>query len=435
MVGTGAFAAGQLDSSFNPQLAEGRAYGIAMTPGGNITVIGLYTFTGAIFQQCTPTGDVDTNFTSDYTGVVYAVAVQPDGKVVFGAQHIDGSPDEPLVARLNANGTRDTNFTVPQEFLRQIGHTYAIAVQTDGKVLVAGLFNNTALWRFEADGRQDTNFAPVVTDSTASSFRFGKAIAIQPDGKIVMVGTFRTVNGVARKGIVRFDSDGSVDPTFAPGAGIVFSGSGAAAANALAIQPDGKIVVGGWFNTVNGLGRTNVARFNADGTVDATFDLPLLLNGAVQAIALQVDGKIILGGEFTSVGDVPRAHVVRLHSDGGLDMSFDAQVDGPITAMCLLSDGALFVGGTFSRANNEPRAAIAKLLTHELLSVAAANYTPGSMSIEITTQPTRRYALEVSIDLTAWQATATNTAAGYSLEFSEAHSAAQQEFFRARLVE
>ncbi len=218
----------------------------------------------------------------------------------------------------------------------------------------------------------DAAFKPVITRPGG----LVSAVAVQGDGKIVMGGGFNAINGVARNGLARLNVNGSLDPSFDPGA--VCCGAGADAAggfsspvSALLIQKDGKIVVGGGFSEIHGVARNGLARLNPDGTLDASFDPGAGLastsaSGAlppVQRILEQPDGKLIVGGFFTAVNEVPRSGLVRLNTNGSVDTSFDPGTAlaigfpdfGPITGMALLGSGQVMVVGGFQAFNDIPR--------------------------------------------------------------------------------
>ena len=116
------------------------------------------------------------------------------------------------------------------------------------------------------------------------------AIAQQDDGKVLIGGTFTTVNGTARNGIARLNADGSLDTSFDPGTGADNF------VQALAQQADGKVLIGGSFNDINGTARNGIARLNADGSLDTGFDPGTGANNIVFALAQQADGKVMIGG-------------------------------------------------------------------------------------------------------------------------------------------
>jgi uncharacterized delta-60 repeat protein len=163
------------------------------------------------------------------------------------------------------------------------------------------------------------------------------AMAVQPDGRIVVGGGFTSLGGQPRDFIGRLNADGSLDTTFNPGAdGPVI---------AITLQPDGKIVVAGEFTTLGGQPRSNIGRLHANGSLDAAFD-----PGAdfrVHALALAPDGKIVVGGVFAELGGKPRSYLGRLNANGTLDEGFAPEPDGVVDALAVQADGKVMVGGEF----------------------------------------------------------------------------------------
>ena len=142
-------------------------------------------------------------------------------------------------------------------------------------------------------------------------------------------------------------SPGSNDPTF----NVVDDGTNRDGANyavlALALQPDGKLLIGGGFTAYNGTPRNHIARLNADGSLDASFNPGSGANFEVHALALQSDGKVLIGGTFTSYNGTPRNRIARLNADGSLDASFNpgTGADTSVRALALQPDGKLLIGG------------------------------------------------------------------------------------------
>jgi len=144
---------------------------------------------------------------------------------------------------------------------------------------------------------------------------------------------------------------------------------------ALLVQPDNKILVGGDFSEVGQQPHNNIARLNPDGSLDATFNPDL--NDTVNALAIQPDNKILVGGDFTQVDEQVHAGIVRLNPDGSLDTGFNPQIDGWAAAVALQSDGKILVGGYFSTVNEEPHRNFARLNSNGTLDAAFnvdANY-------------------------------------------------------------
>jgi len=245
------------------------------------------------------------------------------------------------------------------------GRVTAVAMQPDGKVIVAGVFNTvksltrTNLARLHADGSGDATF-----DAGPGMGRL-TALALQPDGKLLVAGLFGgTVCDESgcysdyRETVVRLNSDGSRDSTFAA-ATVEYSDS-PREIRCLVPLPNGKILVGGYFYSINGTNRVGIARLQANGTLDPSFNTTPSLNGTVQGIVVQPDGKAIIGGVFTTSGAASRSGVARLNVNGSVDPTFDAGIFlqrdldlppyGPcsefteITALALQPDGRLLVG-------------------------------------------------------------------------------------------
>src|SRR5207245_1655444 len=166
-------------------------------------------------------------------------------------------------------------------------------------------------------------------------------------GKILIGGAFTTLspNGgatVTRNRIARLNPDGTLDTAFNPNANDIVQ--------SIAVQADGKILLGGFFTSVGGQTRNRIARLNPDGTLDTGFNPNA--SGAVRSIALQADGKILVGGDFTSVGGQTRNRIARLDpSTGGAD-SFDPNASGAVGAIVVQADGKILAGGDFNGANS-----------------------------------------------------------------------------------
>jgi uncharacterized delta-60 repeat protein len=192
----------------------------------------------------------------------------------------------------------------------------------------------------------------LLSGSSLDLFRPGDvyALARQADGKWIAAGQFTYVNGVARKNIARLNADGSLDATFDPGSGP--NGR----VRSLAIQSDGKIVIGGEFTAVNGISRAQVARLHVSGTIDSGFTSPFSTAPTiVRAILILADGRIILGGRFDGNADV-----VRLSANGSRDFSYAPSFFAEsgssstisVNALALQTDGKVLAGGNFYRASN-----------------------------------------------------------------------------------
>jgi uncharacterized delta-60 repeat protein len=306
----------------------------------------------------------NTNAGSGAGGNIFSIVIQADGKILAGGNFItwNGTTIRNLV-RLNSDGTRDTNFTTnvgsgPEDFsiTAAPGSVYSIAIQTDGKILVVGEFTTWSgkvvnrIARLNSSGTLDTTFSNNTGSAADGNI---SSIAVQSDRKIVVGGSFTTWGNVRLNRLGRLNLDGTLDTTFNSNLG-----SGAnATVSSIAIQSDGKILAGGTFTTWNGTTVNRIVRLNSDGTRDTTFttNTGTAANGQVVEISIQADGKILVGGVFTIWNDTTVNRIVRLNSDGTRDTSFSTSIgNGPnnvIYSMVAQTDGKILVGGAFTSWN------------------------------------------------------------------------------------
>ena len=286
-------------------------------------------------------GDLDPSFSADGkqtlnfggTDRSTKVAVTPDGRiVVVGSTDATGAGDF-AVARFTSGGAPDTSFNATgRESLGSAANDIGggVAVLPNEQIVVSGQGNATqdfVTWRLNADGTLDTSFAGGAAGSVVD---FGgndavNAMIRQPDGKLVLVGSTSATNG-GDFAIARLNADGSLDSTFSGGGKETIDFGGADTAVAVALAPDGKIVVAGQ----GGLGSDMVVtRLNPDGTIDTSF-APLTAGKAVvdfsgsdvaNGVVVQPDGKIVIDGATSAVGSGDFA-VARLNTDGSLDPTF-----------------------------------------------------------------------------------------------------------------
>ena len=295
------------------------------------------------FARLNPNGSVSV-FLNAYFGIggsVLTLAVQPDGKVLFAGDfsRVNDVPRRKL-ARVNADGTSDSTFNPGVGIDNPITK---IVVEPDGKILLGGSFtvNNLSglgIVRLNSDGSLDTVFNPILGITVYS-------IVLQADGKILVGGSFTGVNGQTRVGLVRLNSDGTTDASFNPafGTGTVI--------RSIAVQADGKIMVGGAFNAVNGFARNNLVRLNADGSLDTVFNAGSI--SQINQIEILPDGKYLV---LTNT-------LVRLNANGTADAAFQSPslTGGAINAFLVLPDGTIIVGGSFTAVNNTARSRLARL--------------------------------------------------------------------------
>ena len=299
---------------------------------------------------------------------VYAVAIQPDNKTVLAGDFTayDTTPRN-RVARMNADGQLDTTFAAAPNSGAD-GVVTCLALQNNGSVIIGGDFsayNGTSrngIARLDSGGNLDTTFNPGFgVNGTVS------CVAVQPNnGQVLVAGNFTSVNVTNRNSIARLNPDGSLDTTFDPGIGPNDT------IEAMAVQLDGKIVIGGDFTSVDNSNLNYVARLNADGSLDTSFNPAVGPDGSVLGLAVQNDQKIVLGGAFQNVNLIGRGHIARLNTDGSLDAGFDPGTgfDANVNVVTMESDGKVLAGGYFKTFNSTRRVGIARLLPYGSLDTS-----------------------------------------------------------------
>jgi len=244
---------------------------------------------------------------------ISSIVMQTDGKILIGGAlaSVDGIRC-PGIARVNSDGTVDTTFNSPLQLSGS--EVTTLALQKDGKVLVGGyiyLNEYRVLLRLTANGSLDRSFNPIFAGDAVGV----NSIVAQEDGKVIVGGYFGSVNGISRSGIVRLNTDGSVDTIFDPGTGATDEIGLRRLVRSVAVQPDDKILLNGHFEFVNGLRRGGLARLHSDGSVDTSFRLDasaefsLDFNFGGGPIVLESDGRVLIQGH-----GIQSSSVVRLNS-------------------------------------------------------------------------------------------------------------------------
>jgi uncharacterized delta-60 repeat protein len=312
-------------------------------------------------------GRVVTSFAGRDSGASAAV-VQPDGKIVVAgtAGTLGGDNDFALV-RYNADGTLDTMFGARGRVKTDLGGATDVAsallLQQDGKIVAGGrrggLNEDFALVRYNHDGTMDPSFGrrgKVTTDFSGGG-DFITDLVLEPDGKIVAVGVSATKGDPFRSrdfALARFNPDGTLDPSFGAGGRVTTELGRSSSAFAIALQQDGKILVGGSSEGSNGPTDFSIARYNPDGTLDASFGMGSgvvttdLFGGAsfggddyLFDLTVQPDGKIVAGGWASRRNSVKGdSALVRYNPNGTLDASFG--VGGKITTDLFGGDDSIF---------------------------------------------------------------------------------------------
>jgi uncharacterized delta-60 repeat protein len=369
---------GALDPTFitPPQISGGTAstYGyptMVLQPDGKLLVAEVR----GVWRLNTD-GSLDTTFTAGNAtnSGLYTVALQPDGKILIGGGFTTFNNQRAnRIARLNSDGSLDTTFDAgagPNESVT------VIIVQPDGKLLVSGYFdsfNGTStgyfgVTRLNSNGSLDSSFA-------LSQGLNARAMALQPDGKIL---------AGSSGGINRANPDGTIDPTF----NAQFSGTYPWVLN-IAIQPDGKILIVGTFDHVGGQIAYGVARLNADGSVDPTFNTGTGPDIVPQGLALQPDGKVLISGSFKSFNGTAVNGLVRLNTNGSLDTTFVPSINDlfgstSVNNILLQPDGKVFIRGHLSAfGSNITNRYLARLSNDLFVTWAAGDTSDKTVNLPI----------------------------------------------------
>ncbi len=342
---------------------NGDIYAIHVLNDGDILIGGRFSRVNQTernnIARLNPDGTLDENFITDVESYVYSITQQADGKILIGGSigEVNGQLTPSSIARLNDDGSLDSSFNpvITRTDSSLTARIYSMVILTDSDILVGGEFNEVDgqernyVARLNPDGSLDTTFnASIETDSSfivnsiavdgvlvyiGGDFGVGdwwtgprnlarlslndgsldesfdaeleelstwevKQIGVQPDHKIIVLHS---------NNIVRLNQDGTADTSF-------YVPSVDAFPLTLAIQDNGKILVGGWFSD-------HVFQLESNGTQNPTFNPDP--NNGVLALVIQPDGKILIGGEFTRIGEEVRHGIARLNTDGSVDTTFD----------------------------------------------------------------------------------------------------------------
>ncbi|MGC2239017.1 MAG: FG-GAP-like repeat-containing protein, partial [Pyrinomonadaceae bacterium] len=379
---------GSIDASFNINAVGPNRYikSMLLMPDGKLLVAGNFTsYNGALkskFALLNADGTLVSSFAvPNNLWIVYDLDFASDGKILASGTNFGiptqsnpnpgGNGSTQNFMKISTDGTPDDAF---QPKIGENGRGYVVRVQPDNKILVGGDFTTPNsierkfLVRFNPDGTVDTGFNQTIIKTPVNM------LDILPDGKILAGGNpgiFESGNG-----IYRLNPDGSTDQginstvdawdlraqpdgksLIAKNNYIIRQNVNASqdalvsvtqntTINAIALQPDGKILIGGTFSDVAGVPRGRIARLNADMTLDTTFNPPGGANNLVFQILVQQDGKILIGGNFNAVNfDSTKKYLARLNSDGSLDTSFSPNLDLRLSCFKLEPGGKILIAG------------------------------------------------------------------------------------------
>lgn len=385
--------------------------GDADSAGVRLAAIARFNSNGSYDNQLATTGR-RTIYISGGQVEVWSLATQSDGR--FIAAGSTGGLANAMLFRMNPNGSLDGSFAQNGVFSHQtagndVEYLSAVALQNDGKIVAAGTtgIGNTRdviVFRFKTDGTLDSTFGGdgiVVVDAGAAT-DFANALAIQPDGKIVIVGG--SANNILA---IRLNSNGSLDASFDTDGKLTIDRGYTDNATAVALQGDGKIVMSGWL--YNGRNAAVVLRLNDNGSLDNTFgqagvvDTAILGNAGFWGLALQPDGKIIGGGRAYD-GQRNTMLIVRLNADGSFDntwaqngifLSAFNNDDENVTALSLLADGRLAACG-YLRNNSTFSAETTVFITG--VNVGILNFDAPQQTILVYPNPVKQ-AMQLEFEL------------------------------------
>jgi len=286
---------------------------------------------------------IDTTFNvgSGADGRILASAIDENSKILIGGQFTSYSgSSQNYIARINTDGTRDTSFNIGTGFN---GFVNTIFPVSQSKILVGGGFSGysgsipTYLTRLNSNGTIDSTYANLTFNNSVYT------VVTQSDGKIIVGGDFSNT-GYNQPYLVKLTPELNPETTFNPGIGpsnVVYT---------FASQSDGKIIFGGVFTTYSGSSASRIERINTDGTIDTSFNQGVGFNGDVYVVKVQPDGKILVGGGFTSYSGSSSPRIVRLNSNGTKDLTFNPGA-GPtniVYDMQLQSDNKIVAVGAFT---------------------------------------------------------------------------------------
>lgn len=416
-----------VDSTFTPPLAPN-----AVVNDLALDVSGTLVAGGAFAVQNHPARNIVRLEQDGSADAAFAVGSGTDGEVsrvvVEGTDILLGGKFGSVngnarggLAKLSSNGSLVAGFGAT----RGGNGSVTALLPWDGDALVGGSFTTF-------NGSSAPYLADVSPDNTVSSplalnpaIEAGVyALARQADGKVLVSGIFNTGRGTET--LVRLNADGSLDSTFSAAHGPVLY------ANAIAALSNGRILLGG---VENSDGEGFLRRLLPDGSVDASF-AESSFGGSVYSIAVQPNGRILVGGSFQSADGASHQSLARFNSDGTLDSTFNVAVSGVVKAIALNSDNAIYIGGVFNAVNDQPSISLARLVEDSAPVFHASSTQSGTFSATLKTEPGKTYVIETSIDLQNWTDFSTNVATNAGLQITDTTVAQQpHRFFRARLVE
>lgn len=271
------------------------------------------------------------------------INIQNNGKILLTGEFnaYQGTLANRIV-RLNTNGIIDTSF---HSGFASEGPIRATALLPNDQIIIGGLFNSyngtprKNIARLNANGTLDTSYAKGLGANNEITDMY-----LQPDGKVLITGFFNKYNNINFNGFLRLTNNGEIDTTFKIGAGPNSS------PNSFSQQSNGKLILVGSFLFYNGIPRSKIVRVNLDGSLDTTF-VNNSISSSIQKILVLKNDEIIITGGFTNIAGVTKTGIARLHKDGQLDTAFKTYILGTVRGLHQQKDGKIIVSGDFTNVN------------------------------------------------------------------------------------
>lgn len=343
---------GTIDNTFISPVMNNQAGKLLILSNGKILVGGIFTTVGGIEKKTlirlNSNGSLDNSFlfsNGENTSIgLQSIVVAPNNKIIVAGKSYQSL--SPYLYRLFEDGSRDQTFVSKAN-----EEVSSLAILDNGKLLISGPFvkyqnePRFSMALLDNEGNLDQTFN-VPVGAVASYF----AVNVDANGRMYLYGNMRQVNGTITNSIIRLTADGSLDPSFPEGTG--FAGG----IDVFSFQSDGKLIVAGTFNQYNGISKNGMIRFNTDDSVDPNFTVNVAGNsGLVYDIYPLSNGKIIIAGDFTSVDGVSRNYLARLNADGTIDESFNVNnILTSYTRIKILQDGSILLFKNTSIAKYSP---------------------------------------------------------------------------------
>lgn len=322
--------------------------------GGNFTNFNNREING--IARLNRNGSVDYDFNAGASGHVNCLKLQSNDKIVLAGYFENLGK---VLTRLNADGSVDTTFNLDARIVGVDCHGFDI--QSDGKIIVglveinskSGAYENK-VYRLNSNGAIDTTFQDLGVFSN-----FIRVVRISTNGNIFIGGSFTNIDGdKSFKRLVMLDADGKINREFS-NAFTINNG----AVNCLDIQNDGKVIIGGAFTSINGMTRNRIAEINADGSLDETFS-GLAFDNDVYDLRILPNNKILAIGQFKSYGKSAANGLIQFNLDGTIESTLAQEQgfsNGHGKHISIQEDGKIVLSGVFKEFNGSKSSMVVRI--------------------------------------------------------------------------